>query len=108
MKKIIYVENTSHPDICASLNNLGTSCSDLGDHKKAIRYHEQSLSMEKTIYGENAAHPDIAKSLNNLGTSSSHLGLKKEAIRYFEQSIKIMKLIYGEEKRVGLNYPLLS
>ncbi|KAI8519513.1 Tetratricopeptide repeat [Branchiostoma belcheri] len=40
---------------------------DLGDQRKAISYHEQSLKMRKAIYGETTPHPDIASSLNNIG-----------------------------------------
>eukprot|EP00058_Branchiostoma_floridae_P022481 XP_002607971.1 hypothetical protein BRAFLDRAFT_74920 [Branchiostoma floridae] len=89
-------KNTAHPDIAMSLNNLGSSWSHLGDHKKAISYQEQSLSMVKTIYGENTTHPDIAKSLNNLGSSWGNLGDHKKAIRYYEQALSLMKTIYGE------------
>ncbi|CAH1266179.1 TTC28 [Branchiostoma lanceolatum] len=96
MRKTIYGNNTAHPDIAASLSNLGSSWGQLGDHKKAISYFEETLTMRKTIYGDNTAHPHIAASLNNLGSSWVKLGDLKKAIRYVEQSLTIMKTLYGD------------
>ncbi|XP_078589246.1 uncharacterized protein LOC144869666 isoform X1 [Branchiostoma floridae x Branchiostoma japonicum] len=92
----IYGDHMAHPDIAGSLSNLGLVWSDLGDHKKAIRFFEQALSMRITIYGEHTAHSEIAASLNNLGGSCKGLGDYKKAIRYLEQSLSMMKTIYGE------------
>ncbi|CAH1233771.1 TTC28 [Branchiostoma lanceolatum] len=95
MFKSIHGDTTAHPNIAASLNNLGSSWSKVGDCKKAISYYEQSLWMMKTIYGHNTAHPDIAASLNNLGSSWSKLGDYEKANSYYEQSLWMMKTIYG-------------
>ncbi|XP_035663355.1 uncharacterized protein LOC118407045 [Branchiostoma floridae] len=96
--KSIYGDNAAHPDIARSLHNLGLSCDKIGDHKKAISYYEESLTMEKTIYGyeDNTAHPDIAMTLNNLGSSWGQLGDNKKAISYFEQSLSMRKIIFGD------------
>ncbi|XP_019619738.1 PREDICTED: uncharacterized protein LOC109466458 [Branchiostoma belcheri] len=80
----------------SSLNNIGTCWRDLGDQRKAVSYHEQSLKMTKAIYGDTNPHPDIASSLNNIGACWSDLGDRRKAISYHEQSLKMRKAIYGE------------
>ncbi|CAH1270266.1 KLC1 [Branchiostoma lanceolatum] len=88
--------NTAQPDIAASLHNLGTSWGKLGDHRRAISYIEQSLTMKKAIYGSNTAHPSIAASLHSLGSSWSKFGDQRKAISYYERSLTIRKTIYGD------------
>ncbi|XP_078614296.1 uncharacterized protein LOC144883578 [Branchiostoma floridae x Branchiostoma japonicum] len=106
MKRIIYGENTANPDIASSLTNLGNAWmdlgnlgiawTDLGDCKKAVSYHEQSLQMKRSVYGETTAHPDIASSLGNLGIAWKDLGNCKKAVSYHEQSLQMKRIIYGE------------
>eukprot|EP00058_Branchiostoma_floridae_P025702 XP_002611192.1 hypothetical protein BRAFLDRAFT_88408 [Branchiostoma floridae] len=88
---------TAHPDIAASLNNLGTACSNIGDHRKAVSYYEQSLQMKRIIYGEGTTHPDIAGPLNNLGIAWSNLGDYRKAVSYYEQSLHMKRSIYGKD-----------
>eukprot|EP00058_Branchiostoma_floridae_P000829 XP_002586317.1 hypothetical protein BRAFLDRAFT_109087 [Branchiostoma floridae] len=96
LRRSIYGHHATHPDISVSLNNLGLSWNNLGDHKKAISYYEQSLSIMKTIHGENMARPDVAQTLNNLGTSWIDLGDCQKAISYIQQSLLMRKTFYGE------------
>ncbi|KAI8495304.1 hypothetical protein Bbelb_267590 [Branchiostoma belcheri] len=96
MVKDIYDKTAAHTAIVSSLNNIGTCWSKLGDQRKAISYHEQSLKMMKVIYGKTAAHTAIAASLSNIGTCWSELGDQRKAISYYEQSLKMMKFIYGK------------
>ncbi|XP_035673133.1 uncharacterized protein LOC118413712 [Branchiostoma floridae] len=96
MRRSIYGEDTAHPDIAASLDNLGCALSDIGDHIKAIGYKKQSLQMKRSIYGENTAHADIAASLNNLGSAWSDIGDHRMAISYYKQSLEMRKSIYGD------------
>eukprot|EP00058_Branchiostoma_floridae_P022640 XP_002608130.1 hypothetical protein BRAFLDRAFT_91391 [Branchiostoma floridae] len=97
MRRSIYGEDTAHPAIAASLNNLGNAWSNLGDHRKAVSYFEQSLQMKGRIFSENTAHPDIAASLNNLGDAWRDLGDHRKAISYYEQSLQMQQCIYGED-----------
>ncbi|CAH1266959.1 TTC28 [Branchiostoma lanceolatum] len=99
MKRSIYGEDTAHSDIADTLNNLGTAWSNLGDHRKAISFHEQSLQMKRSIYGEleDTAHPDIAASLNNLGGALSRLGDNRKAVSYYEQALQMRRTICGED-----------
>ncbi|XP_035673150.1 uncharacterized protein LOC118413728 [Branchiostoma floridae] len=94
LRRKIY--GTVHANIARSLYNLGVSWSNYGDHKQAISYFEESLTMSKTVHGENTAHPDIAGTLNILGLSWSRLCDHKKAIHYCELSLSVMKTIFGE------------
>ncbi|KAI8485297.1 hypothetical protein Bbelb_370440 [Branchiostoma belcheri] len=85
-----------HPVFASILQNIGTCWSDLGDQRKAVNYHEQSLKMRKAIDGETTPHSDIASSLNNIGKCWCDLGDQRKAISYHEQSLKMAKAIYGE------------
>ncbi|XP_035692194.1 uncharacterized protein LOC118426748 [Branchiostoma floridae] len=96
MMQSIYGEDTAHPDIAMSLTNLGTTWSSLGDHRKAISYHELSLQMKRNIYGDNTAHPDIVNVLIILGNACSQLGDHRKAISCYEQSLQIGQSIYGK------------
>ncbi|XP_019636413.1 PREDICTED: uncharacterized protein LOC109479010 [Branchiostoma belcheri] len=78
------------------LFDLGNVWSYLGDQRKAITYHEQSMKMSKAIYGETTPHPDIASSLNNIGACWNGIGDQRKAISFYEQSLKMRKVIYGE------------
>ena len=40
-----------HPDIAASLHELGFVCSQEGDYKEARRFHEESLQMVRAVHG---------------------------------------------------------
>ncbi|KAI8492514.1 hypothetical protein Bbelb_295550 [Branchiostoma belcheri] len=68
----------------------------LGDHRKAVRYHEQTLQMWRSIYGEGIAQPDIATSFNNLGYCWSDLGDYRKAVRYHELALQMWRSVYVE------------
>ena len=57
-----------HPDIAASLNNIGMVYKNIGNTEKALDFYNQSLDMRRKVYS-NEPHPDIADSLNNIGMS---------------------------------------
>eukprot|EP00058_Branchiostoma_floridae_P019565 XP_002605055.1 hypothetical protein BRAFLDRAFT_85201 [Branchiostoma floridae] len=96
MRRSIYGRGTAHPDIAASLNNLGASWNSLGDPQKAISCFEQAVHMYRSIYGKSAIHPHIAKALGNLGTLSHNMGDHKKALLYNEQALDILKCIHGQ------------
>ncbi|CAH1226736.1 TTC28 [Branchiostoma lanceolatum] len=75
---------------------LGWAWTNLGNHRKAVGYYEQSLEMERLIHGENTATPHICISLNNLGITWRNLGDHNKAISYHEQSLQMRQSIYGE------------
>ncbi|XP_019626228.1 PREDICTED: uncharacterized protein LOC109471381 [Branchiostoma belcheri] len=89
------------PYIASLLNNVGSAWSHLGDHRKAVIYHEQALQMRRRIHGEGIAHHHIASSLDSLGAACSHLGDYRKAISYHEQALHMGQSIHGE----GIAHP---
>jgi tetratricopeptide (TPR) repeat protein len=83
-----------HPDVAATLNNIGSAWDALGEPKKALEYYEQALSIHKEVYGDR--HPDVAATLNNIGMAWDALGEPKKALEYYEQALSIGKEVYGE------------
>ncbi|XP_035670201.1 uncharacterized protein LOC118411822 [Branchiostoma floridae] len=69
----IYGQTTAHPLIATFLNNLGATCNRLGDQRRAVNYHEQSLELYRSIYGQQTANADIAGLLNNLAEAWHNL-----------------------------------
>ncbi|KAI8514862.1 hypothetical protein Bbelb_074530 [Branchiostoma belcheri] len=85
-----------HPYIAELLAKMGNAWDNLGDVRKAVDYHQQSLQMEWSIYGKGKAHHNIASSLNGLGDAWRNLGDHRKAVSYYEQALEMMRCIYGE------------
>ena len=60
--KIILDPN--HPDIGASMNNLGITLHSLNKLDEAYKIHRETLAFRKRILDPN--HPSIGTSMNNL------------------------------------------
>jgi tetratricopeptide (TPR) repeat protein len=82
---------SNHPDIAASLNNLGRVWYYKSNYDKAIGYHEQALAIRQAVLPSN--HPDIAESLNNLGNVWNNKGNYDKAIGYQEQALAIRQAV---------------
>ena len=94
----------------SSLSNLGNSYYSLGNYRKAIKYHQQSLALSKEI-----GNPlGQAQSLNNLGNVYHLLGDYRKAIQYHQQSLAVDKEIgnpLGQAQsltNLGLDYKELK
>ncbi|CAH1233114.1 Hypp593 [Branchiostoma lanceolatum] len=92
--KSIYGESTAREDIALTLLYLGISWVYLGDNKKAIDYHEQSLQMMRRINGENSAHPAIVMSLTILSQALADLADYRKAANYKEQLLQVKRSTY--------------
>jgi tetratricopeptide (TPR) repeat protein len=71
----------------ADLCNLGLVYDHLGEHRRAIEYHEQAL----TIHRENCDQQNEGETLGNLGNDYAALGEYRRAIDYHEQSLAIAR-----------------
>ena len=72
-----------------SICNFGIAYYCLGDYKKAIKFHQQSLSIAKKI-GEKGLE---STAYTNLGIAYHSLGVYKKAIEFHQQSLSIAKEI---------------
>ena len=82
-----------HPNVAATLSNIGSACTALGETKKALGYCEQALAIYKEVYGER--HQNVATTLNNIGGAWYAMGEPKKALGYYEQALGIDKEVYG-------------
>jgi tetratricopeptide (TPR) repeat protein len=88
--------NGASYDEASFLTLLGLASADLGDARKAIKYHEQALPIFRTRgekRGEGAA-------LGSLGLAYAYLGDAKKAIEYYEQALAITREI-GDKRGEG-------
>ena len=67
-----------HPDIAATLHELGLVSRRAGDLKGAKQQLEESLRMNRSLHGDKD-HPDIAATLHELGMLSRQAGDLKGA-----------------------------
>ncbi len=72
-----------------NLNELGLIYSEVGETRKAIELHEQSLTINREIGSRN----NEAVSLGNLGYCYSNLGETRKAIELHEQALTINREI---------------
>ena len=84
-----------HPDVATCLNNIGAAWGHLGEHKKAIEYYEQALSIDRDVYGKR--HPSVATYLHNIGMAWGHLGDSRRAKTYLQQAYSLFQEFYGDE-----------
>jgi tetratricopeptide (TPR) repeat protein len=90
--KEVYGEK--HPNVAATLNNIGSACTVLGEPKKALEYCKQALAIYKEVYGER--HRVVATTLNSIGATWVAQGEPEKALEYYKQALSIDKEVYGE------------
>jgi tetratricopeptide (TPR) repeat protein len=71
------------------LANLGSTCSDLGQNRRAIKLLESALTIEREI-GNRSGEGTV---LNNLGLAYAHLSENRRAIEFYESSLTIAREI---------------
>eukprot|EP00058_Branchiostoma_floridae_P003285 XP_002588773.1 hypothetical protein BRAFLDRAFT_89799 [Branchiostoma floridae] len=97
MYRCIHGQGTAHSDIAGTLNALGKAWGELGDHRKAISYHEQALTMYGIMYGDcqsqSEAHPEFARTHRMMGMAFEKLGDSKTALCHLEQALAMYRHI---------------
>ena len=96
MRKQLY--GLEHPEVAASLANVGCIHSVMGDLETAKEFFERSYALRNKIYGKE--HPCVADSLNNLGILHSKMGLTIEAIQYLEKALEMRKKLFFHDHAV--------
>jgi eukaryotic-like serine/threonine-protein kinase len=89
--------DADHPDIAASLNNLGGDFYVQGRYDEARQSYERSLAIRQKVLGAN--HPSVAASLNNLALVFQSQG------RYDEARVDLERALAIQEKALGPDHP---
>ena len=84
-----------HPNVAASLNNLGLLYYSLGDHAKAEPLLKRSLEIYEKVRGPD--HPHVATSLNGLAELYRDLGDYARAEPLYKRAIAIDERAYGPD-----------
>ncbi len=84
-----------HPDVAATLNNIGLTWDRLGEYRKALDYYAQALDINRQAYGEQ--HPAVARNLNNIARAWYNLGEYQQAKEYLEAALAIQRDMLGPE-----------
>ncbi len=114
------INTGNHPDIAASLNNVGSAYQALRGEENiriGLKYQEESLKMKQALFSGN--HPGIAASLNNIGSAYQTLGGDaniRKGLKYQEKSLKMKQALFPENHpsvadslyNVGIAYETLG
>jgi tetratricopeptide (TPR) repeat protein len=73
----------------ATLHNIGSAYSDLGEKQKALESYSQSLPLSR----ETGNRRGEATTLNNIGLVYSDLGEKQKALEYYSQSLPLSRAV---------------
>ncbi|NGX59353.1 MAG: Photosystem I assembly protein Ycf3 [Chlamydiae bacterium] len=91
-----------HPNIAASLNNMGNCHQYLEEFEVAFRLHQKALKIWRKTLSPN--HPDIALGLNSIASDYALKGCFKEAIEFLQQACEIAKRSHGEDHKLTQGY----
>lgn len=84
-----------HPNIAASLNNLGSVLKDQGDLDGAEEMFRQALAMDERTYGLD--DPEVAADLNNLAVLLTNQGQFDDARAMHERALTIIQKEEGPD-----------
>jgi predicted ATP-binding protein involved in virulence len=84
-----------HPDTLASISNLATTLSQMGDLPSAQALQEKALEIYRRVLGEE--HPDTLTSINNMAETLRQMGDLPGARVLQEKALEIRRLVLGEE-----------
>jgi len=77
----------------ATLGNIGSVYSDLGEKQKALDYYHQALPIVRAV-GDRG---DEARTLHSIGSVYSDLGEKQKALDYYHQALLIERSVGNRE-----------
>jgi CHAT domain-containing protein/tetratricopeptide (TPR) repeat protein len=90
-----------HPDLAASLDNLGGILWDQGDYDGALPFFQKTLAMVERLYPKAkypGGHPEVALSLNKLGGLLYKRGDYDGALPYLTKSQAMYERLYPPDK----------
>ena len=90
-------DGPDHPEVAATLNDLGNAHGDLGDYRTKKDFLERVLKIEEQHFG--ADHPEVAATLNDLGNAHGALEDPRTKKDFLERVLKI------EERHFGADHP---
>jgi tetratricopeptide (TPR) repeat protein/CHAT domain-containing protein len=99
-----------HPDLAASLQNLGFVLNSMGRPESALGYCEQALAMCRRLYPAAkypAGHFLLATILNNLGAALAAMGRYEPALDSYQQALAMGRRLYPLAKYPD-GHPLLA
>jgi tetratricopeptide (TPR) repeat protein len=76
-----------HPEVAATLTNLGGAWRELGQPAKARELHERALRINEREFGPD--HPQVAIILTSLGNAWTELGQPAKARELYERALRI-------------------
>ena len=94
------VFGSEHPDVAASLNELGVLYYRQGKYIEAEALYQRALAIREQALG--SEHPDVAESLNDLGELYYHQGKYIEAEALYQRALAI------REQALGSEYPKVA
>ena len=78
------------------LGNLGLAYSDMGEPRRAIKFHMQALEIAREI----GDRREVGATMGNLGTAYASLGEPRRAIEFYEQALQTDREI-GDRRGEG-------
>jgi CHAT domain-containing protein/Tfp pilus assembly protein PilF len=90
-----------HPDLAASLNNLGFLLQAQGDSGKALDYLQQALQMRRQLFPREKypdGHPDLASTLTNVGFLLRAQGEYDKALDCYQEALQMNQRLYPRER----------
>lgn len=90
-----------HPDLAASLNNLGGFLQAAGRAEQAVPFVRQALEMLQKLYPPSKypdGHSDLAQSLNNMGSMLQAAGRAEQAVPFVQQGLEMTQKLYPRSK----------
>lgn len=93
MFKKCYSHESVNMDLADSFYRLADAYSLLGDARKSLAHHQQSLDIKKKLFNTDV-HPSVAASLNSIGSAHIALGDQKKALVFYQKSLDIKQQLY--------------